>query len=392
MIKTANVVSSVSRNAGGLFYSVRRLVQAIAAEGAIDVEVLGLKDEFTDADLPNWGSMPHRIFPVRGPKAFGYSRPMRDAMLNSDYALLHVHGMWMYPSLVALQWWKKYRRPFLVSPHGMLDPWALKNSPRKKAVANLLYQRENLQRAACLRSLCASETQSMRSLGLTQPVCQIPNGVDLPPDEPAGPAPWAGQLPPGAKVLFTLGRFHPKKGLPALVEAFSRVAKAESPGSRDWVLALAGWDQNGHEALLKDLARSLGIADRVLFPGPLFGRAKADAFRASDAFVLPSFSEGLPVAVLEAWSYSLPVLMTPECNLPEGFTNGAALQIATDADSLEKSLAAYFRGDDLERKAMGRRGRDLVEKQFTWKRIGQDMTAVYLWLLHGGPAPSCVVL
>ena len=392
MIKTANVTSSLSRSAGGLFYSVRRLVQAIIAEGACEVEVMALEDEFSREDQPSWAPIPSHAFPVQGPKSFGYSAQLSKAIIHSDFELLHIHGMWMYPSHLALRWGKKYKRPYLVSPHGMLDPWALKNSSWKKAVANVLFQRENLERAACLRSLCASETQSMRLLGLRQPVCQIPNGVDLPQPGPAGPAPWAKDLKPGSRVLYTLGRMHPKKGLPALIEAFSRVQKAGAKGSQDWVLVLAGWDQLGHEEHLKDLVKARGMGQKILFPGPLFGQAKADAFRASEAFILPSFSEGLPVAVLEAWSYGLPVLMTPECNLPEGFAKGAAVQVSTDADSLEKSLTAYFAEDPGAHRAMGERGRTLVEAQFTWKRIGKDMNDTYLWLVNGGAKPDCVIL
>jgi glycosyltransferase involved in cell wall biosynthesis len=391
MIKTANLTSSLSRGAGGLFYSVRRLVQAIAAEGTIDVEVLALADEFSDDDRASWAPIRTQVFPTLGPKSFGYSAALSKALIHSNFELLHVHGMWMYPSHLSLRWGKKYKRPYLVSPHGMLDPWALKNSRWKKAVANALYQRENLERAACLRSLCVSETESMRALGLTQPVCQIPNGVDLPEPGPSGPAPWAKDLKPGSRVLYTLGRMHPKKNLPALIEAFSRVQKSGAKGSQDWVLILAGWDQLGHEALCKDLAKAHGMEHKILFPGPLFGQAKADAFRASEAFILPSFSEGLPIAVLEAWSYGLPVLMTPECNLPEGFAKDAAVRISTDAGALERSLAAYFSEDVDAHRAMGARGRALVEAQFTWKRIGKDMNDTYLWLLGGGPAPACVI-
>ncbi|HTB34244.1 MAG TPA: glycosyltransferase [bacterium] len=392
MIKTANLTSSLSRGAGGLFYSVRRLVQAIAAEGAIDVQVMALTDEFSDKDRAEWSPIRTQTFPTQGPKAFGYSSELSRALMHSEFELLHVHGMWMYPSHLSLRWGKKYKRPYMVSPHGMLDPWALKNSRWKKAVTNVLFQRENLERAACMRSLCVSETESVRLLGLKQPICQIPNGVDLPAPGPGGPAPWAKDLKPGSRVLYTIGRMHPKKGLPALIEAFSRVQKAGAKGSQDWVLVLAGWDQLGHEQHLKDLVKERGMEQKILFPGPLFGQAKADAFRASEAFVLPSFSEGLPVAVLEAWSYGLPVLMTPECNLPEGFAKGAAVKVATDADSLERSLTAYFAEDPEAHRAMGAKGRELVEAQFTWKRIGKDMSDTYLWLIHGGPKPDCVIL
>jgi glycosyltransferase involved in cell wall biosynthesis len=392
MIQVSEIVTSVSRDAGGLFYSVKSLVQAIASENSVELEVLGLNDKFTSEDRPQWSPIHPRTFSVQGPRAYGYSRNLRQAVMESNSEILHSHGIWMYPSKVVLQWWKKNRKPYLISPHGMLDPWALKNSAWKKALVNVLFQREHLERAACLHSLGASETQSMRALGLKQPICQIPNGVDLPKPGLASEAPWAKQLKPSDRVLFYLGRLHPKKGLTALVKAFCRVQKSGNSSAKDWYLAIAGWDQGGHEESLKKIAQAEGMDERILFTGPLFNQEKSNAFSGSTAFVLPSYSEGLPVAVLEAWSHSLPVLMTPECNLPEGFAKGAALQISTDLDSLTRSLESFFQGDPAEHRAMGSKGRALVEESFSWAQIAKNMTAVYRWLQEGGTPPSCVIL
>lgn len=392
MRKAAHLLSSVSRNAGGLFYCAKRLTQAVAAEEKFQIEVLGLEDEFSKEDLPEWSPVPARAFSSSGPNAYRYSSALRRALFSAEVEVLHLHGLWMYPSRAALLWRKQTRQALVVSPHGMLDPWALKNSPLKKALANFLFQRKCLEEAACLSSLCDSETQSIRDLGFKQAICQIPNGVDLPLAREAGPAPWTGSLKESDKVLLFLGRLHPKKGLEALVEAFARVQAAKSKGSEDWYLVLAGWDQNGHQEELQALVKKHGMEKRIFFPGPLFGASKDNAFRAASAFILPSFSEGLPVAVLEAWSYALPVLMTPECNLPEGFKHDAAVKITNDVDTLEVSLKNYLAGDLEEHKAMGERGLALVAEQFSWKRIGRDMNAVYQWLLEGGPAPACVKL
>jgi glycosyltransferase involved in cell wall biosynthesis len=384
MARIAHLTASLSRDAGGLHYGVSRLAQAVSQEWAEPAEVLGLEDGHTRQDLGAWAPLRVRSFAGRGPRAWGYSPGLRQALLGSGYGLLHSHGLWMYPSYAALQWTRLTRGPHLVSPHGMLDPWALKQSAWKKGLATALVEREHLLRAACLHSLCASETRSMRAWGLRQPICQIPNGVDLPGDEEAGPPPWGDQVGVGQRVLLSLGRLHPKKGLPALIAAFGRIKPA------GWVLALAGWDQGGHEALLKDLARSRGLEGRVLFLGPLFGPAKAAAFRGASAFALPSHSEGLPVAVLEAWSYGLPVLMTEACNLEEGFSHGAALKVEPHADDLERALKVLFSADPALLKAVGARGRELVRERFTWKKVGQDMAAVYRWLLEGGARPACV--
>ena len=133
----------------------------------------------------------------------------------------------------------------------------------------------------------------------------------------------------------------------------------------------------------------------VVFYGPAFGEEKEALLRSADAFILPSFSEGLPMSVLEAWSYGLPVVMTPECNLPEGFTNHAALEIRnrelatrfsllatpTKLDSDWEGLRVLLEMSDADRGSMGMRGRGLVEDRFTWPKVASRMKEVYESLL-----------
>ena len=116
-------------------------------------------------------------------------------------------------------------------------------------------------------------------------------------------------MPNAQRILLYLGRIHPKKGLVGLVRAWKRVQMtAEGQG---WCLVVAGWDQCGHASQLSALVHELSLDRSVRLVGPQFDRNKDATFHAVDAFILPSFSEGLPVAVLEAWSHGLPVLMTP---------------------------------------------------------------------------------
>ena len=135
----------------------------------------------------------------------------------------------------------------------------------------------------------------------------------------------------------------------------------------------------------------------VIFTGPAFGEEKDRLLRQASAFILPSFSEGLPMSVLEAWSYGLPVLMTDHCNLPAGFAANAALRIGTDAESIAEGLRELFAlptTDHGQRTtsliSIGRNGRALVERQFTWPQVAAQMKEVYEWLLGGGPKPGCV--
>jgi len=137
--------------------------------------------------------------------------------------------------------------------------------------------------------------------------------------------------------------------------------------------------------------KEIDIQESVHFLGPRFDKEKAAAFSHADAFILPSYSEGFPMAVLEAWSYRLPVLKTPPCNIPEGFERKAAHKIDPNVDSIVSGLDALLTKPSDMRKAMGQRGRELVEERFTWKQVAQSMKSVYQWMLGKAPAPDCVV-
>jgi glycosyltransferase involved in cell wall biosynthesis len=159
----------------------------------------------------------------------------------------------------------------------------------------------------------------------------------------------------------------------------------------DWILVVAGWDQGAHGCRLQGIAEEFGIAGSLRLVGPQFGDDKAATLACADAFVLPSLSEGLPVAVLEAWSYGLPVLMTEPCNRSEGFAAGAALSIATDLAGITAGLRRLCALSDAERRGMGARCRALVRARFAWASVGEQMAAVYRWVLGGGSLPSCVL-
>jgi poly(glycerol-phosphate) alpha-glucosyltransferase len=193
-------------------------------------------------------------------------------------------------------------------------------------------------------------------------------------------------------MLLYLGRLHSKKNLSALLDAWKTLhrSKAGNQGSEKWVLAVAGWDQGGYEALLKKKAHDLEVENSVLFLGPMFGDDKAAVYQKATAFVLPSLSEGLPMAVLEAWANGKPVLMTPECNLPEGFATDAAVKIDTTANGIAKGLVQLIEMSDSDCAAMGERGRTLVAEKFSWPRVGEQMRSVYEWVLGGGPPPETV--
>jgi poly(glycerol-phosphate) alpha-glucosyltransferase len=387
-MKVGNLVGSISRKGAGVFQAVRHLAINTQQLGH-HVMVFGLRDEFTDADSPAWGTLSVRVHPVVGPRSFGFSPGLVGSIEDSRIDVLHAHGLWMYPSVASLTLCRREKLPLVLAPHGMLDPWAVRNSAWKKKIAMWLYEGAHLRGASCLHALSEAEAASMRALGLRNPICMIPLGQEVPQDGAAERRPEGSQLATGRRLLLFLGRLHPKKGLPNLLRAWAACQKAGREAT-DWALVVAGWDQNGHERLLKHMASELGIANTVLFAGPLFDANKDTAFRCADAFVLPSYSEGLPVAILEAWAYQIPVLMTPQCNLPEGFAEGAAVRADPDVASLTQGLRTLFAMSKSEREQMGARGRRLIQMRFSWPSVAKQMSDVYRWALGGGARPDCV--
>jgi len=334
---------------------------------------------------------------VRGPQAFGYAPDLLDVLVKAKADLAYFVGLWKYPSLAALRWANRTGKPFMVAPHGMLDSWALQNSGAKKRMAAWLFQNAQLRKSSCVRALCPAEATSIRAYGVKNPICIIPNGIDLP-SPAAGSGAADFPFSSGRKMALYLGRLHPKKGLANLLEAWSR---ERGTRSQEWVLALAGWDQGGHEAQLKQQATDLGIRwgdaasaqsdNSVVFLGPQFGEAKGKIYSHCEAFILPSFSEGLPMVILEAWAYGKPVLMTPECNLPEGFAAQAALRIEPTIDSVTEGLRQLFEMSAAERQTMGGHGLALVKDRFAWAKIAVEMKSVYEWMAAGGIKPDCIV-
>ncbi|MCA9909599.1 MAG: glycosyltransferase [Anaerolineae bacterium] len=356
-----------------------------------EISVFAPSDEFSNEDSRKWTGVRLEVLERRGPAVLGFAPGLGQSVRRQELDLLHAQGLWMYPSVVSMQWGRRQKQPVVISPRGMLDPWAVRNSAWKKRIAGSIFEDAHLRSAACLHALCVSEYEAIRSYGLRNPVAVIPNGVDLPP-------PAIAQCPTNEartgdeRVLLFISRLHPKKGLLSLVRAWASAREDAMERASNWKLVIAGWDQGGHRGELERLVTELGVEASIQFVGPLYGDEKVAQLSAADAFVLPSHSEGLPMAVLEAWASGLPVLLTPGCNLPEGITAGAALVMEPNVESIETTLKQLFALSDLDRVAMGERGRHLVEERFAWPKVAETMGDVYRWLLGEAARPASVIL
>lgn len=384
-----HMTSCLSRKGGG----IPPVIWALASEQTRVGEqcyVTGLVDEFAETDCKGM-STPFTLGKVIGPAAIGYSIDFRRfARINpTQWSVVHSHGLWMYPGIAARRIARISKCPMVISPHGMLEPWAINNSRWKKRIAGWLFENCNLRSAHCLHALCVPEAENIRRYGLRNPVAIIPNGVNLDeihplPDRDAITA-WAPATKGKRRILF-LSRLHPKKGLTNLLHAWARL-QGDFP---DWVLVIAGSGTSDYEHELRSLAATLGIEKTSLFVGPVYGDRKREALAGANIFVLPSFSEGLSMATLEASAAGLPVIHTKECNFPQLTHAGAAVEVPATLAGGENGLRQLLEMSPDERCAMGEKGLVLVKESYTWSKIAKQMVTLYRWLRNEGPIPEFV--
>jgi poly(glycerol-phosphate) alpha-glucosyltransferase len=224
------------------------------------------------------------------------------------------------------------------------------------------------------------------------PIAVVPNGVTIPaaPVAQLPDPPWAAHIPSGEPVLLFFGRFHAKKGIEPLLQAWQAVSAAAERSS--WWLAFVGYGDQGDLQRRVAAAQAHGELNRVCVCGPVFGTHKQAALSAATAFVLSSFSEGLPMAALEAMAYQLPCLLSYACNLPDAFSVGAALPVAAEPESLAASLHQLFALSPGEREVMGCAGQAHVEEHYSWPRVAEQTRQLYQWILSGGDRPAFVEL
>ena len=297
--------------------------------------------------------------------------------------LVHSHGLWVPLNHWAASMGHRNGVPVVVQPHGMLEPWALNHKALKKKIAMALFQRRDLESATLFIATAAMEYESIRALGLRQPVAVIPNGVLFGPavgpiDAAVAPLPTS----PDRTALF-LSRVHPKKGILNLLNAWAAVAP------NGWRLQIAGPDEGGHLAEVMALARKLGIGQAVEYLGELAGEAKARAYLDADLFVLPTFSENFGVVVAEALAHGLPVVTTRGAPWADLQTYSCGWWVDIGVDPLVQALREAMALSDDERCAMGARGREYV-RRYDWDDIAKQTVDVYRWVLGQGPQPECV--
>ena len=377
-----SVLSHTSRRYGGLSSAVPRLSLNVTTVGQHDVALAAFcaPDEherpagFDDEHLSFW--------PVsRGPWLKSAALRQRFAATVDGVQGVHIHGLWEASTAIGSRTARLQKKPYIVSAHGMLEPWALGQKRVKKLLYAKLVEHKVIAGAACLHALTHAEADQYRAFGATSPIAVIPNAVEVP--ERLSAELFFERFPNlrEKRLLLFLARLHPKKGLKLLVESWKEWAKLHP----ETHLVIAGPDFEGTEVKLRSEIMAAGLEHSVTFTGMLDFEMKWSVLAAAELFILPSYSEGLSMGALEAMGAGLPVIVTRGCNMPEVSQYAAGWEIDATSQAITEALVAAYGRTTTENRAMGRRGGDLITSVYNARHVAEAMSEVYGYVLHGIP-------
>jgi len=339
MLNVLHVISGIDAENGGPTRALQALSAAQAAIGDRVRVVTTFRRPTGPANVPSFeqaGVPVTLIGPAWGPSSWhpAIGRTLRPLIEAAD--VVHIHSMFEEIQHQAARICRKARRPYVLCPHGGLDPWALSQSRLKKRIYLAMRLRRNLNEAAAIHYTTRAEREGAALLGLRAPSLVIPNAIDLSEFDPLPPRGIFRRQHPqigDRRIVLCLGRIDYKKGLNLLIPAFAGVADPNT------VLVLAGPDNDGYGAALQELARQHGVADRLLFTGMLYDRQRIEALVDADLFVMPSYVENFGISAIEAVAAGTRAMISDGVNVAESlrYIEGVDIVAAT-VDSVTVGL------------------------------------------------------
>ncbi|WP_339278781.1 glycosyltransferase [Paenibacillus sp. FSL W8-1187] len=378
-----HVIANLAPRYGGPAKAGMEMAAALAARGH-DVTIFttnqdgsGVLEVPTDRTIRKNG-VDIRYFPVIQPK-FWRTSPAMAAALKKEmprFDIVHIHSLYLFHGMAAGHYARKHGVPYIVRPHGTLDPVMHARHRYRKKIMETLFEDRNIRRADALHytteeELLLAEPYVHGSSGFV-----VPNGInssdyrELP---PKGTFRSRYKLLEGKRMLLFFSRINFKKGLDVLVEAFRDIHRRHP----DTVLVLTGPDDENYGQKVRDWLKAASLSEFAIFTGMLTGTDKLAVLRDADLFLLPSYSENFGIAVVEAMACGVPVVISDKVNIwREVVAEGAGL--ATPVDPIRVADAACQLLDDPElRERMGERGRAMASQYYEWSQVAAQLEQEY---------------
>jgi len=313
-------------------------------------------------------------------KKFLYSKEYYKYLLDQpDYDLYHCNGLWQYPTHATASYARKVGKPYLISPHGMLYPEALKSSSWIKYVSSIIWQNRDLMESAAIHVTCMEELNVIRDFGLNTPVAVIPNAIDI----ECIDLPIVEHM--GKIRIGFLGRLHPRKKVESLITALSKLPR----GVNIELVVIGGGDLE-YELYLKELAKRNNLQNQVTFYGFLEGKEKDDAINSLSYLAVPSDFENFGMIIAEALVKGIPVIASKGTPWQELNTSNCGWWVNNDVDTITDIFHKISLIPESDRISMGMRGKELIKNNYSVKIVAQKMACLYEHLLYNSEKPDFV--
>jgi glycosyltransferase involved in cell wall biosynthesis len=327
---------------------------------------------------PNADKLDYELFPVKAPHRLLYS-PELAARLNQvtkDFDVVHIHSLWLHTHFAAQRAARKAGVPYVVSPHGALDPYLRQRGRARKAATSILWQNGMLEQAELLHVTTEEERELIADIAPEVRRFNVPNGIwidRLAPADASG-ARFRAELLDGfdGPLVMFLGRLNFKKGVDVLIDSFARVAAA----SPDAHLAIIGPDDEGLRPELEAQVARLGLERRITFTGALYGTQRTDALAAADVWTLSSHSENFGIAVIEAMAAGAATVISPAVNLaPSVEEADAGLVAELDPEQFGAAITNLI-NDEARRSQLAASGQQFA-RRYDWPVVAPQLRAMY---------------
>jgi len=299
---------------------------------------------------------------------------LQDFLSDDDVAgrncIFHLHGLWSPTLHWVAGFAAKNHIPYVISTRGMLATWCLGHKSLKKKLGWWLYQKRDIENAACLLATSESEKKDVSALVPGKRVAVIPNGCDEGPER--GSLDRILSESPEVRWALAMGRLHPVKGFAELIETWGATMPQ---GSK---LAIAGPDEDGYRATLEALIRDRRLLDRVVLLGEVDDRKKWSLLNQCELFAAPSKTENFGMAIAEALQSGTPVITTTGTPWREINDYHCGWWVEPGHAALKSALLEATGMDDAALKDMGRNGGRLITDKYSWNQIAARTVELYL--------------
>lgn len=306
------------------------------------------------------------------------------------FDVIHLQDYRTFQNIIVHYYARKHNVPYILQTHGSHSQALTSFQKTKlKRIFDFIWGHRIMKDASRLIALTQAEVEQYRSMGIKgikeDRYEIIPNGIQLSEFENL---PERGSfrsrygLNSNQRVILFLGRIEKNKGLDLLAQAFTDL----SSDFNDAKLVIAGPD-DAYLPTLKKTIKELGIVERVILPGPLYGKYKLEAFVDADVFVLSSMYEAFPMSILEACACGLPVVITDRCCIADIIGEKAGLVVPYKRDVLSNAITRLLSDYDL-RQRFSNYGKTLVNQKLNWSIIVPLLEDIYRSVLNNVPLKS----